>query len=79
MPSFDTATGGTISLELSKDTFAGQLLYLEIDQSSNINNTDDGASIIINGQEVRQLIELLHDFIKYSEGKEYFKKIEETQ
>ena len=78
MPSFDTASGGTITLDISTDPFVGKQLWIEIDQSSNMKNTEDSASIVISSSEVRQLIDLLHDYIKFTEGKDYFKKIEEV-
>ena len=79
MPAFDTASGGTISLDISRDGLTGQRLWMEIDQSSNINNTDDSSSVIITNDEVKNLIDLLHDYIRFTENKDYFKKISDIE
>lgn len=79
MPGFNSSSGGLVDLQINKDPFTGFGLLLTIDQSSNIKNTDDTASIILSNGEVKSMIKLFHDYIKFTEGKDYFKLIEEIE
>ena len=79
MPGFDTESGGTIDMQLNKDAFTGFGLLLTVDQSSNIKNTDDAASIILSNGEVKAMINLFHDFLKFTEGKDYLKLVEDIE
>ena len=79
MPGFDSESGGTVDMQLNKDPFTGVGLLLNIDQSSNIKNTQDSASIVLSTGEVKNMINLLHDFLRFVEGKDYFKSMEDIE
>ena len=64
-----TVSGGLVETLLSNDRFRGQQLYLHIDQSTNLNNGEGDAAIVLTNSEVKDLIFLLNDFITYMEGK----------
>jgi hypothetical protein len=64
-----TSSGGLLETLLSTDRFSGTQLYLHIDQSTNLNNGEGDAAIILNMKEVKDLIFLLNDFITFMEGK----------
>lgn len=67
----NTVSGGLIELGLNKDRFHGERLYLHIDQSTNVNNGEGDAAIVITNQEVKNIIAMLNDYITYVEGKTY--------
>ena len=66
--SINTNNGGSIELNLIKDRFHGEKLYLRVDQSTNVNNADGECSIIINNDEVKDLIGMLNGYLTYTEG-----------
>ena len=66
-----TQSGGTIDFGIIRSAIKGSSLYLHIDQTSNVRNGDDEASILLNVQECKEIIWALNEFIKYEEGKDY--------
>ena len=71
MAQMNTLSGGLVETLLSNDRFRGIMLYLHIDQSTNLNNGEGDAAIILTNNEVRDLIGMLNDFIIYTEGKPF--------
>jgi hypothetical protein len=67
----NTVSGGLVETLLSNDRFRGIMLYLHIDQSTNLNNGEGDAAIVLTNNEVRDLIAMLNDFITYTEGKPF--------
>jgi hypothetical protein len=65
----NTSSGGLVETLLSQNRFSGTQLYLHIDQSTNVNNGEGDAAIVLTTNEVKDLIFLLNDFITYMEGK----------
>jgi hypothetical protein len=66
-----TGSGGMVETLISNDRFSGINLYLHIDQSTNLNNGEGDAAIVLSNNEVKDLIYLLNDYIVYTEGKPY--------
>jgi hypothetical protein len=71
MFSINTSSGGLIELKMVRDRFSGNLLLLHVDQTSNINNGESDASIIITEGEIQNLISLLNNFLEFKNGKPY--------
>lgn len=69
--SVNTASGGSIELFYLNDRFKGQQLVLHVDQSTNVNTTDDECNIIINDNEVKDLISLLNGYLTSKTGIPY--------
>lgn len=65
----NTQSKGSIDLGMGNDRFHGPQVVLHIDQTSNINNGEDEASIVVNLNELKELQEKLSSFIIYLEGK----------
>jgi hypothetical protein len=59
-----TLSGGTISLGYVNDRFNGIQYLLEIDQSDNIKNGQDSASIVISHNEIINLRDSLTEFLE---------------
>lgn len=61
--SINTKSGGLIELASMRDRFRGDLLVLHVDQTANLNNGDDDASVVITDDEVKDLIGLLNSYL----------------
>lgn len=66
--SINTNSGGLIELDLVKDRFHGNQLYLHVDQSTNLSNGEGDCSISLTNNEVKGLIAMLNDFLIFNEG-----------
>jgi hypothetical protein len=66
--SINTRSGGLVETKYYQDRLHGQALYLHIDQSTNTNNGEGDAAIMMTNQEVKDLIYLLNDYINFTEG-----------
>lgn len=73
-----TASGGEINLIPAKNGLSGHQLVLHVDQTSNIKSGDDDASIAINPDECKKLIDMLNEYISFVEGKNYVAIIDYT-
>lgn len=71
MLSILTASGGLIELGTFRDRFRGDLLYLHVDQTANIDNGEGDASIVITEDEVKDLIALLNSYLESKTGSPY--------
>lgn len=68
---FQTKSGGLVRTGYFHSRISGDQFFITIDQSANINNGDDEATLILTNQEVKDLISLLNNHIIYSEGKPF--------
>ena len=71
MIQINTKSGGLVETTYSNNRLDGQKCYLHVDQSTNINNGEGDASILLTNDEVRGLIAALNDYIIYAEGKPF--------
>ena len=67
----NTKSGGLINLAPSKSALRGDELVLHIDQTANINNGEGEATITIQSDECKKLIDLLNEYVNFIEGKDY--------
>lgn len=61
--SINTKSGGLIELGAMRHRFYGDQLVLHIDQSTNVNNNDGDASIVVTTDEIKDLIGLLNSYL----------------
>jgi hypothetical protein len=61
--SINTKSGGLIELGATKHRFYGDQLLLHIDQSTNVNNGDGEASVVVTVDEIKDLIGLLNSYL----------------
>ena len=66
-----TSNKSLIETSCVKTRLEGLKCYLRIDQSSNIDNGEGEASILLDSIQVKELISLLNDYIVYVEGKPF--------
>lgn len=64
----NTKSGGLIELDSHNSQRNGRKLYLHIDQSTNINNGEGDASILLTNDECREMISMLNSYIEFDEG-----------
>jgi len=67
----ETQSGGLINLTPSRSALRGDELFVHIDQTANISNGEGEATISIKSEECKQLIDLLNEYIRFIEGKDY--------
>ena len=65
----DTKSGGSIDLGIINHRFDGLQAVIHIDQTSNVNNGEDEASIVISYNEIKTLQENLVEFLKFLESR----------
>ena len=75
----NTQSGGLINLTPSKSALRGDELFLHIDQTANVSNGEGEATISINSTECKKLIDLLNEYVKFIEGKDYVAIIDYTK
>jgi hypothetical protein len=61
--SINTKSGGLIELGAVRHRFYGDQLVLHIDQSTNLNNGDSDASVVVTNDEIKDLIGLLNSYL----------------
>ena len=61
--SINTKSGGLIELGAVRHRFYGDQLTLHIDQSTNIANDDNDASIVVTDEEIKDLIGLMNSYL----------------
>lgn len=66
-----TKAGGQIDFEVSRSAVRGTFLYLHIDQSTNMNNGEGDAAILLTVSECKEIIGNINEFIKLIEGDHY--------
>ena len=71
MGKINTRSGGLVETGWTSNRMNGENLYLHIDQSSTLNNSEGDAAILLVSSEVKELIAHLNDFINFVEGKPY--------
>ena len=65
--SVETRAGGKVDMGIMIDKMYGLQALLHIDQSTNIKNGEDEASIVLNIEELKSLQKGLSDFIEFLE------------
>lgn len=68
---FQTKSGGLVKTGYFRSRVVGDQFFITIDQSANVNNGDDEATLVLTNHEVKDLISMLNNHIIYSEGKPF--------
>lgn len=64
----ETKSGGLIDFTLANTRFHGIQILLHIDQTANVKNGEDEATILLDVPECKEIIAILNQFIKIVEG-----------
>ena len=66
-----TKSGGSVGLISTSSPISWSRLILHIDQSTNIKNGEDEASIVLTVDECKDLIAGLNEYIRHMDGQDY--------
>ncbi len=67
----NTKSGASINLLPSHSGIKGHELYIHVDQTANINTGEGEATVGVNVDECKRLVNLLNEYIAYVEGRNY--------
>ena len=71
MLSIKNQNGGSIDIEVSRSMTHGYRVWVHIDESVNINNGEGEASTLLTISECKELLSMLNEVIKLSDGVDY--------
>jgi hypothetical protein len=71
MITINLKSGGQVDFAVNMNPMHGQFLYLHVDQSSNMNNGEGDAAVLLSVSECKEMIGNINEFIKSVENEHF--------